>query len=66
MRNLVIFSAIFCLIVAALYSYIADNSILFDIFAVFDFIILAGIYFISKWTEKPKENCNIYRSAHSL
>lgn len=66
MRNLVIFSAIFCLMVAALYSYLADNSIIFNIFAVFDFIILAGVYFVSKWTEKPSEDYSAYRSAHNL
>lgn len=52
--------------VAALYSYLADNSIIFNIFAVFDFIILAGVYFVSKWTEKPSEDYSAYRSAHNL
>lgn len=66
LKNLVIFSAIFCLMVAALYSYIANNNIIFNIFAGFDCIILLGVYFISKWTEKPKENYDMYHSAHSL
>ncbi len=68
MRLLVIFSAIICLMVAALFSYLANDNTIFYIFAGFDFIYLAGVVAVSKLTETPNENkeFDAYRSAHSL
>lgn len=66
MKNLVIFSEIVCLMVAALYSYISDNITIVAIFAGFDFAFFIGVVIISKITEEPKENLDAYHSAHSL
>ena len=67
MRGLVIFSAIICLMVAALFSYIANDSMIFGIFAGFDAAYLVGVAVISKLTEAPEDKeFDAYRSAHSL
>lgn len=68
MRGLVIFSAIFCLMVAALISYISGDNTYLAIFTGFDFVYLLGVVAISKITYVPDKNkeFDAYRSAHSL
>lgn len=66
MKGLVIFSAIICLFVAILYSYISNNNLIISIFSVFDFIILLGVYVISKITKNHTEDYPTYQSNHSM
>ena len=55
-----------CLFVAAIYSYISNNNLIISIFSVFDFIILLGVYVISKITKNPTEDYTTYQSIHSI
>ena len=66
MKGLIIFSAIICLFLAAIYSYISNNNLIISIFSVFDFIILLGVYVISKITKNPTEDYTTYQSIHSI